>query len=195
MPELVEYTQLLLGGDARGRYTNYASLLVRIFTELHRSGVRNTEDLYSRVQTRQQLEDFASQAKIHAHDIVSVLKFLVYWYIPGEKYLSGLVRDDPDASNAIKMLSRIGIRTNLDLLQQGRTVASRTALAASSALPEPVVFDLVNRADLSRMPWASKATISNILGAGYASPSELANAEPGQLFEDFFRYGKSIGKT
>jgi hypothetical protein len=62
-------------------------------------------------------------------------------------------------------------------------------------LPLEHVLSLVNRADLSRLPWASKATISNIIGAGYGSLAKLADAEPEKLYEDFYRYGKSIGKN
>ncbi len=55
--------------------------------------------------------------------------------------------------------------------------------------------ELVNRADLSRLPWASKATISNILGAGYGSLHQLAKADPERLYRDFYKYGTSIGKN
>lgn len=62
-------------------------------------------------------------------------------------------------------------------------------------MPGEVITELVNRSDLSRLPWASKATISNIIGAGYGSLAQLANADPKQLYADFFAYGKSIGKN
>jgi hypothetical protein len=45
------------------------------------------------------------------------------------------------------------------------------------------------------MPWASKATIANIMGAGCGSLQRLAQADPEQLYVDFFRYGESIGKN
>ena len=50
-------------------------------------------------------------------------------------------------------------------------------------------------ADFSRLPWNSKATIGNIMGAGYRSIPRLASAEPKQLYADFFRYGQSMGKN
>jgi hypothetical protein len=62
-------------------------------------------------------------------------------------------------------------------------------------MPQPAVDELVNRADFSRMPWASKATISNIIGAGYGSLAQLANADAEKLYADFFRYGDAIGKN
>ena len=195
MPELVTYTRLGVGADPRGRYTEYAEELINILSELHQAGVKNLLDLIARVETPAQLESFAEAGKINAHDIVAVLKYLTYWFIPTEKYLSGLVRDDPPISNAIKILSGSGIRTNLELLQQGINAAGRKALAESSGLPDSMIVALVNRADFSRMPWSSKATISNIMGAGYTSLAQLASADPQQLYTDFFNYGKSIGKN
>jgi hypothetical protein len=195
MPELINYTRVLLGGDSRARYTDYITQLVRIMAELQQAGVSDLQNLLTRVETRERMEAFAEQSGIAAHETATVLKYLVYWFIPMEKLLSGLVHAAPEISAAIQKLRELGIRTNLDLLQQGLTVAGRQALVDSSGLPAAIIGELVNRADFSRLPWASKATISNIIGAGYGSLVQLANANPEQLFADFFRYGKSIGKN
>jgi len=195
LPRLVDYTQRLLGGDSRGRYTEYTAMLTGILLALQQAGATNVEDLVARAKTREHLKGFTEQSGIPAQDTVAVLKYLVYWFIPMEKPLASLVRDDPDASEAVKALRMAGIRTNLELLQQGMTAAGRRTLAASSGLAEAVVFELVNRADFSRMPWSSKATISNIVGAGYGSIAQLAGADPEQLYADFIRYGKAIGKN
>lgn len=195
MPELVTYAQKLLGGDSRNRYIDYASSLTSVLTELHQVGVQNVIDLHARTASRKQLEIFVDQSGISAPDIITVLKYLIYWFIPNKKYLSGLVRDNPQISDAIKVLGEFGIRTNLELLQKGITAKGRMSLAETSGLPIPIISELVNRADFSRMPWASKATISNIIGAGYSSLDQLITATPGQLYEDFFHYGMSIGKN
>ena len=152
-------------------------------------------DLKEQTSSQQNLELFVQQSGISVYDIVAVLKYLIYWFIPPEKYLSGLVRDDASIRNAIKVLAEQGVRTNLQVLQAGITSAGRKSLADSSGLPAEVITELVNMADFSRLPWASKATISNIVGAGYGSMSKLANADPDQLYIDFFNYGKSIGKN
>jgi hypothetical protein len=195
MPQLVHYTQLVLEGDARGRYIEYAAMLKKTFIELDQAGVRDVLDLLARVETRKQFEIFVAQSGVRAQNIATGLKYLAYWFIPTKKYLSGLVKSDPATSKAILALRGLGIRTNLDLIQRGLTAAERKALADSCSLPEAVISDLVNRADFSRMPWASKATISNIIGAGYGSMAKLANANPEKLYADFFKYGKAIGKN
>jgi hypothetical protein len=195
MPELIDYTRLLLGGDSRGRYSEYESKLIKTFTKLHQAAVQNILDLTARVETPEQLAAFSGQSEVPVIELVEALKFLIYWLIPGEKYLSGLVRPDPANTDAVMALRAAGVRTNLELLQQGITVEGRKALAEASRLPETVISEWVNRADLSRMPWSSKATISNIMGAGYGSLAQLANADPESLYEDFFRHGKAIGKN
>jgi len=195
LPELADYTTRLLGGDARRRYTDYLAWLTRSMAALGQCAVLDIQDLVSRTASRHHLEAFTGQGGAAAQEVVGVLKYLLYWVIPMEKYLSGLVQSDPAMSTAIQALGTLGIRTNLQLLQQGIGATGRKALAASSGLPESVVLDLVNRADLSRLPWASKATIANIIGAGYGSLRQLASAHPEQLYADFFRYGKAIGKN
>ena len=195
MPELADYSQKLLGGDARGRYAEYLSRLTLIFAELHQAGVENVLDFTDRVNTRPKLESFVELSRLNPPDVILVLKYLVYWFFPGEKYLSGLVPPGPGISQALQILAGLGVRTNLQLLQQGLTPLGRKSLAEQSGLPTETILDLVNRADLSRLPWASKATISNIIGAGYGSLSQLANAELEMLYADFHNYGKSIGKN
>jgi hypothetical protein len=195
LPQLIDYTQKLLLGDSRGRYTEYNSRLVEIITYLNQAGVQNVLDLKERTAKREKLEIFVDKWGVNAPDIITVSKFLVYWLIPGEKYLSGLVRADSKTLAEIKVLRASGIRTNLELLEKGRNASGRKSLVESSGLLPAVIAGLVNIADFSRMPWASKATISNIIGAGYASLSQLTNADPDRLYEDFFRYGKSIGKN
>jgi len=195
MPRLAEFTRLCLGGDPRGRYGDYANKLIQIINELQQAEVKDILELWSHVENRQKFGDFSKESGIEAVDLAMLLKYLSYWFIPTEKYLSGLIRPADHLEAAVQALRSAGIRTNLELLQQGLTAAGRKALAEKSGLPETVITDLTNRADLSRMPWASKATISNIIGAGYGSLAALAKAEPEKLYSDFFSYGKAIGKN
>lgn len=193
LPDLVRYTEQLLGGDTRQRYTDYLTHLTGIFAELHAAGVTDLRILIAKAESRSALEQFTDRSGVAAPDTVSVLKYLVYWFIPMEKNFASLVPDDlKDSATALRTA---GIRTNLDLLERGRTSARRADLAAASALTESAALELVHRADLSRMPWASKATINNFVGAGYGSVAKLAKAPTEQLYADFFRYGQSIGKN
>lgn len=193
--EIADYTQRLLEGDTRNRYTEYAQRLLVTFNQLHRAGIRDILDLVRRIDTCEQFEIFTKQTGVDERDVIAILKYLVYWFIPANKLLSGLVEQNSPISHAAQVLRGLGIRTNLDILQKGLTQASRKEMADTSGLREAEINELVNRADFSRMPWASKATISNIFGAGYGSLVKLANADLERLYQDFYRYGASIHKN
>jgi hypothetical protein len=195
MPEMIDYTQKLLLGDARGRYVDYNAQLVAILSALDQANIQGVQDLATKTSSRNLLESFVTLTNISAVNVAVVLKYLVYWFIPNQKYLSGLVREGSYLISAIQALRECGVRTNLDMLEKGINSAGRKSLAEASGLPAQIISELVNRADFSRLPWSSKATISNIIGAGYPSLARLRNADPGQLYEDFFAYGKKIGKN
>jgi hypothetical protein len=45
-----------------------------------------------------------------------VLNYLIYWVKPTEKFLSGLIRDDPGIHEANSVLREAGIHTNPQIL-------------------------------------------------------------------------------
>jgi hypothetical protein len=195
MSEIADYTRRLLGGDPRQRYEAYSQQLVATIGQLKQAGVVDIIELVGRVDTSQQFEDFIDQVNIEPKEVMALLKYLVYWVIPTRKYLSGLVVKGSPVEGAVITLRDLAIRHNLDLLDKGLTPADRKALAEASGLPVEQVEELTHTADFSRMPWASKATISNIIRCGYGSIAKLANADPEKLVRDFYNYGASIGKN
>ena len=195
LPEMAEYTDRLLNGDTRNRYAEWARGLMRNFHQLDGYGIKNVRDLVGSVDTQEMFEGFCLQTGMKPADLVNVLKYLVYWFIPSKKYLRELVKKEPRYFKAVERLRLAGLRYNLDLIEQGITPDARRALAESTGVHEDLINGLAHRADFSRMPWASAATISNIIGAGYGSIARLAAADLEQVSEDFFRYGDSIHKN
>lgn len=195
MTAMADYALRLLGGDTRNRYAEWMNALISTFSQLDKAGVKDLLDLVQQVNTQVEFEGFVALTGIGAKELINILKYLVYWFIPAKKNMKGLVKNDPQVLDAILKLRSCGISSNLDLLDKGITAEARKVLAKTCGLPETAVIDLVNRADFSRMPWVSAATISNFLGAGYGSIARLANANFEQLSADFYRYGESIGKN
>ena len=195
MTEMVEYTLQMLGGDTKNRYTQWMEALIRSFHRLAEAGVRDVLNLVEQVDTREKFEGFLAQSGMEAKELVGVLKYLVYWFLPPKKYLGELVKDDPIVLGDIAKLRSCGIRFNLDLLEWGATTEARKVLAERCGLPEAAIAGLVNRSDFSRLPWTNKVTVSNYIGSGYVSLAQLANTSLEQVSADFYRYGESIGKN
>jgi hypothetical protein len=195
MAQLIDYTTRVLGEDTRQRYTAYLQTLTAAFTQLEQAGVKDVLQLIETVDTREKLAAFLVRSGVETSLVIGALKYLAYWFIPTPKYLRELSREDPAFLEAVARLRACGLRFNLDLLERGLTPAARRQLAETSGVAPELIDELVHRADFSRLPWASKATISNYVGAGYGSLARLAAAEPEQLSADFYRYGQSIGKN
>jgi hypothetical protein len=195
MPALADYTDRLLGGDTRQRYTGYAAGLIATFRRLGAAGVPGVRALVERMDTRAHFAALAQETHTAPGALAAALKFLIYWVVPMARPLRALARPGAEVQKVVEMIRETGLRTSLDLLEAGRAPAGRRALAARSGAPEALVDELVQRADFSRLPWTSAATISNYIGAGFATLSALAGAEPEQAAAQYHRYGASIGKN
>ena len=196
MQEAQVFAQRLLGDDPRQRYGAWLVYLQKTFNTLGAAGVKDYQDLVGRLGTEADLEAFAQNLGVPTGEIVGVLKYLLYWVLPGRKDLNQLIlaTDTPrKANNAI--LKKHGVRSNLDLLEQGNSPAGRQALAARTGLPLEAITEMVHRADYSRMPWYNGKTISYFIGAGYPTLELLAKADLQKLTADILSYGQSIGKN
>jgi hypothetical protein len=191
-----DYAQRLLGDDPRQRYGGWLESLQKTFQALGAAGVQDYPDLVEQTANEAGLEALAREVSIPTRDLLSVLKYLVYWALPARKELNRLILTTDKqkiAQNAV--LRSHGIRSNLDLLEKGSSPAGREAMAAGAGLPLEFVNEMVHRADLSRMPYMHGKTISHFIGAGYPTLESLAQADLQKLIGDVLRYGKSIGKN
>lgn len=195
LPALADYTARLLGGDTRQRYTDYATGLIATFRQLGAAGVPGVRALVARMDTRAHFAALAREAEIDPGALAATLKFLIYWVVPMARPLRALARPTAEVQHVIDMLRQAGLRNSLDLLEAGRTPAGRRDLAARSGASAALVDELIHRADFSRLPWTSAATISNYIGAGFATLAALAEAESEQAAAQYHRYGASIGKN
>jgi hypothetical protein len=196
MQEAQVYARQLLGDDPKQRYGGWLENLQKTFNKMGTAGVKDYQDLITRLGSEEELEAFAQKLDIPIGDIIGVLKLLLYWVLPGKINLNQLV--DPQETQKLANLAILkehGIRSNLDILEKGSSLAGRTNLAAQSGLPLEFITEMTNRADFTRMPYFHGKTINNFFGAGYSTLELLANADLAKLSADMLRYGQSIGKN
>ena len=189
------YANRLLGSDPRHRYVDWLKTLQATFWQLDGLGVKNYEDLIHQVGTREKLETFYAQADLTLEQIISMLKYLLYWVLPSKIYLRELIdQQDEQVIAYITTLRDHDIRFTLDMLQHGRTLRERAALAQATHIPEVFLTDLANRADFTRMPYIRGASIRHYFACGYDSLEKLAHAGLATLTADMHRYFAETGK-
>ena len=185
----------LLGSDPRKRYSDYIARLEPIFQCLHQAGVSGYAHLMEHCGSQEDLQTLASRADLAPDDIGTVLGFLASWVFPNKIYLRELLdKDDTATKLFVTHLRECGIRFNLDVLQRGRTRQGRRELSAETDVPEDVIFMLVCRADLARIPFASGSAMRTYTHAGYPTLQALTESDVQTLMEDVRRYMASIGK-
>jgi hypothetical protein len=196
MKEAEVYATKLLGCDPRNRYGEYLAGVNEIFKTLDELGTENYQQLIGEVDSETKLEEFYARSKLSLGEIIGVLKYLQYWVLPSKIYLRELIdKDNHKGIDKIAILRENGIRFTLDILETGCTKRGRKELSIRTEVLESFIYEMVNRADFTRMPYIRGSTVRNYFHAGYKSINQLSNASLETLTNDMTEYGNSIGKN
>jgi len=194
MGEAVDYLERLMGGDPRARFGETVERYGGVFRRLGEMGVDGYSGFLDIVRDRERLERFYDASGLPMRDIIGSLRYLLRWLLPSKIYLSQLIdREDTTQREQVATLRGTGIRFTLDLLEKGMTAEARRQVAVEAGVPVDFVTDLVNRADLTRMPYINGKTVRHYFGAGYRSLASLASADLETLRGDIREYLSSHG--
>lgn len=188
MKEAESYAVKLLRYNRK--YAKYVSKLTDIFRKLDSFKVESYAELVHQVENREKCEEFLGKTKLPFKDLISVLNYIFRWVLPFRNvYLKQLI----DINNKthlgyIRELTKLNIKFNLDILEYGRTREGRAKISNETGIPEAVILNLVNRADLTRLPYMSRKTVSHLFGGGYNSINKITQADVGKLKDDMKLY-------
>jgi hypothetical protein len=168
MKQAENYATKLLGDYPRPKYWEYMEKLNKVFRQLDRFGVKNYLEFMHHVETKEKFEEFHSEVGLSTRDIIRTVKYLFFWVLPSEKYLRELIdADNQEHLEYVTTLRKNGVRFTLDILEKCRTKKGRQIIAKETGVPEDFIYDLVNRADFTRMPYISGKTVKHYFGGGY----------------------------
>jgi hypothetical protein len=194
MGEMQNYTVKLLGSDPRKRYENYLEHLNTTFKKLESLEVENITTFVISLETKEKFEFFIKKYNFSIEEIIRLLKYLFNWYFPSKIYLRELVeKREEKLLEYIITLRKQGIRFTLDILDKGFSKEMRKNIAKRTKVPEDFIFELVNKADFTRMPYIRGSTARHYFGVGYDSLEKLAKADLVQLEEKMKTYLESKG--
>ena len=122
------------------------------------------------------------------------LDYLKQWWFPYPATLRQLVEDDGDPlmNSVLAELKAVKIANSLTLLESAAEPPGRSELARQTGINEGTILDLVNRADVSRLPYTSGGAVKRLWVMGYRSLAALRTADPQEYagrIEIFFATG------
>ena len=192
MKEATNYLEELLGYDLK--HEKYVSRMTNTLTILDGLKVDNYADLIRRIENNEKCEDFLRKTKLPFEDLILVLHHIFRWVLPRRLYLRELINTENECHKIyIEKLRNRRIRFNLDILENGRTREDRKKLSKDTGIPESFILDLVNLADMSRLPYSNRKTVKHLLAGGYDSVAKIAQTDPEIIVEDMRSYFERIG--
>ncbi|MHA1949237.1 MAG: DUF4332 domain-containing protein [Candidatus Thorarchaeota archaeon] len=183
---------MLSFGD--GKYDDYLEEISATLLSLEKQGVRNYLNLIEEVATKEKCEAFVTISKIPFRELIRLLNHIFRWGLP----FTAPIKEFLDKENETHMvfakkLRELGIKNNLDLLEQGRTHNDRGMIATQTGIPESFVLELVNKVDISRIPYVRGKTVKILCNAGYDNLQKIEVATSDKLVTDLKEYLQTIG--
>lgn len=196
MDDAIDYVNMVQAGYLQHRGDRkWLDDLITNFTWLRRAGIQNYQELIDAVADREQCERFLYESGLGFPELIDTLNYLLRWVLPFPTPLREFI--DTRDSTQMAYYERLKARRmtmSLDLLEQGRTAAQRTQLAAETAIPADFLLALVHKSDLSRLAYVRGKTIGHLCGGGYDTLAKLANADLPEMEAAMRVYYTSIGK-
>jgi hypothetical protein len=198
MKQAQEYALKIQRGylQNRGEKTAWINSLVSSFAALEARRVGTYSTLVNRVATREDCLAFLQHTDFDFDQLIQTLSYLLRWVLPFKTSLREVVGGD-DSEDAIYLdaLREQMVRSNLDLLEVGRTKPGRIRLSRTAGIPEARITALVLRADITRLAYVRGKTVKHLCAGGYDSLVKIAAADLAQMEEDMDAYYRTLGKS
>ena len=180
----------------QGDMTAYVDTIADYLGDLESRRIGTYSELVHSVATRPECVAFLEKMDFDFDHLIQTLNYLLRWVLPFRTPLREFI--DVDSHVGVELLEALkkqGIRSNLDLLEVGRTEAGRVQLASTTDMPVACVLALVHKVDISRLAYVRGKTVKHLCGGGYDTLEKLANADVAEMEEKMGAYYRTLGKT
>jgi hypothetical protein len=162
---------------------------------LEQAGVQNLYDFLVLVPTRTQAQGYIAAVGIPQQSLMGFIDYFKQWWFPFPATLRQLVEEgDAGLERALGQLKALKIANSMSLLEAAAARADREALSAQSGVQMALLHDLVQRADVSRLPYTSGGAVKRLWAMGYRSLADIRSADPQDYSRRVGEYFAAGGK-
>jgi hypothetical protein len=198
MKQAQDYAESIRRGylQDRGDMTAYVDSIAAHLRDLETRGIGTYSEVVHLVATRAGCVAFLQETDFDFDQLIQTLNYLLRWVLPFKAPMREFIDVDSHANvELLQALKKQGIRSNLDLLEVGRTEAGRIQLASTTGIPVACVLALVHKVDISRLAYVRGKTVKHFCGGGYDTLEKIADAEAAEMEEAMGAYYRTLGKT
>jgi hypothetical protein len=164
-------------------------------TQIEKASVSNLYAFLEQVATRSLAQGFLEISRIPQPSLMGWMDYLKQWWFPYPATLRQLVEDgDPILDALLAQLKAVRIASSLALLEAAAEPKGRADLARRLGIDEFILFDLVHRADVSRLPYTSGGAVKRLWVMGYRSLAAIRGADPQDYAAHIEAYFAAGGK-
>jgi len=198
MSEAIDFIKRYLEENKIVYETRYDEKRFEIFAstmkKLEEGGINRISELVESVETTEKAKELMKRTGILLEDLkVTFIYFIDFQILPELKSVR-LVIDNANPSH-LKYVSKLGkmkLANNLALLDAGRTKAAREKLAEETGIPEEVLTEFVNRADISRKRDVTRA-VDYFCKVGYDNFDKIRAVDHREFRNRVWEYARSHG--
>ncbi len=196
MPQAQSFAGQVQQGYLQGKAdTAFTDPIITAFKILEAAQIDSYLHLVWRVATREKCAVFLQRTELGFEALIQTLNYLFRWVLPFRIPVRELIDPGCEQQMAfLPILKQHKLRSNLDLLEQGRSTAGRAALARHTRIPRSVLLDLVHRADISRLAFVRGKTVQHLCSGGFDRLEKIAGADLSEMEIAMDAYFQTIGK-
>jgi hypothetical protein len=198
LPQARAYAAALRRGylHNQGGMTGHIDAAADVLKDMETRWAGSHSDLLCRVGTRSECVAFLEKTGLPFDGLLRLLNYLLRWVLPFKTPLREFVDLEGEAgARLLTALAAQGIKSNLDLLEAGRTVAGRAQVSSGAGVPQAELLALVHRADISRLAYVRGKTVAHLCGGGFDTLEKLARADLPEVERRMAAYYLKLGKT
>jgi hypothetical protein len=198
MAQALDYAASIRRGylQDRGETTAYVDGIASHLRDLEARRIGTYSDLVRSVVTCPECAAFLQQTDLAFDPLIQTLNYLLRWVLPFRTPIREFIDVDTQAgAELLAALKGQGIKSNLDLLEVGRTEAGRVQLASTARIPAAELLALAHRVDISRLAYVRGKTVKHLCGGGYDTLEKIGNADAAEMEEKMGAYYRTLGKT
>lgn len=198
MAQAQEYAERIRQGylQDQGDMAAYVDGMAAHLRDLEGRWAGTYSELVRAVATRPACVVFLEETGFGFDALIQILNYLLRWVLPFQTPLREFVDVGSEGvSGYLAALRKQGMRSNLDLLEVGRTEVGRAGLASATGIPAAWVLALVHRVDISRLAYVRGKTVKHLCGGGYDTLAKIAAADAAEMEAAMGAYYRTLGKT